>query len=177
MKKIGLVLLFTAAFASPALAMQITVGYGTPGPGTIAARAGNSPSASIQACCQRAGILGPGDTGTRDIGVADTFQSFCLELSEPLYGLSTPWAAVSSSALEGGVVPGGDPLSVGTTYLYSQFAIGALGYSYSGAGRIGDARALQEAIWSLEGEMAYQAANPYIIMVEAMFGGRGRGAG
>ena len=51
---------------------------------------------------------------------------------------------------------GGDPISIGTAWLYSQFAAGTLsGYNYAyGAGRQSStsAGALQQAIWWLEGE-------------------------
>jgi hypothetical protein len=181
MKKIGFVLLFVAALASPALAGQIQVGYPGSPYGMYSAGSGGEFTIGIgtSGLSTTGYFYGAGETGTRDIGVPDTFQSFCLELSEVLYGDSTPWVAVSSQAIAGGVGPAGDPISEGTTYLYSQFATGALGstvpsYRYAGgvSARQLDAAAFQEAIWGLEGEKPYNPANPYIIIVDALFGGQ-----
>jgi hypothetical protein len=83
------------------------------------------------------------------------FLTFCLEVSE--FAASPSYFTVNSAALNGGVGGGtsGDPLSVGTAWLYSQFASGQLagiaGFSYTGATNYG---LLQEAIWLLEQEVA-----------------------
>ena len=61
----------------------------------------------------------------------------------------------------GGAVNGADPISIGTAYLYSEFAKGTLqDYAFAGteAEREASAALLQNAIWYLEKE-----------------GGRGRG--
>jgi len=54
----------------------------------------------------------------------------------------------------GSVGPAGDPLSVGTAWLYHEFQKETLkGYTYTvGAGRVASAGALQATIWWLEGE-------------------------
>lgn len=86
------------------------------------------------------------------------FESFCLERNEfvmPPFDDIT--YTVNSEAVAGGLGGAekeGDPLSVGTAWLYSQFAQGQLtGYNYvPGDSRAADARTLQEAIWWLEDE-------------------------
>jgi hypothetical protein len=170
MKKIGFVLLFVAALASPALAGQIQVGYGGSPYGPYVTGGGEFTIGISTSGLSTAGYFyGAGETGTRDIGVMDTFQTFCLEITEPLYAGSTPWLTGPSSKAVGD--SGDDPLSEGTAYLYSQFATGALGYTYSAAGRVLAAAALQDAIWWLEDEKPYDPANPYILLVEGLFGG------
>ncbi len=84
------------------------------------------------------------------------FQTFCIEVAEEF----TPGAAynvtINDKALyNGGQFPGGDPITFGTAWLYSQFAAGTLsGYDYSyGSGRTVSAGDLQQAIWYLEGEV------------------------
>jgi hypothetical protein len=84
------------------------------------------------------------------------FESFCLEYNEYISLGATYYAAINDRALNGGVsgsVPsGGDPISVGTAWLYNQFRLGVLaGYNYTGD-RSASAGALQNTIWWLEGE-------------------------
>jgi hypothetical protein len=74
--------------------------------------------------------------------------------------------------MNGGVGPGGDPVSVGTGWLYSQFAQGTLDdYVYSGSSwaRRASAAELQEAIWWLEGDGSYDRHNVFIVAVMAEF--------
>ena len=59
---------------------------------------------------------------------------------------------------DGGLFPSGEPITMGTAWLYSQFAAGTLSgisepYDYSyGSGRIATAGDLQQAIWYLQNE-------------------------
>lgn len=84
------------------------------------------------------------------------FQTFCLESQEEISDRSATYLAyLNDKAIWGGVGPQGDPISVGTAWLYYLFATEnpVLGYNYSpGSARITSARALQAAIWYLEGE-------------------------
>lgn len=87
------------------------------------------------------------------------FQTFCIEYNEEFSPGTTYNVSISQSALWGGQQSaGGDPLSIGTAWLYSQFAAGTLsGYNYSYGNsvpnnRTDSAGALQQAIWWLEGE-------------------------
>jgi hypothetical protein len=113
---------------------------------------------------------------TRDIVQRGTFQTFCMEAVESIAPYSNPYTAVlNSKALNGGVGPQGDPISIGTAYLYFQFATGILqNYNYSGttAQRQASAALLQNAIWYLEGE-AGGVDNVYVNLVQGMFGETG----
>lgn len=84
------------------------------------------------------------------------FQTFCLESREEISDRGATYVAyVNDKAIRGGVGPQGDPISVGTAWLYYLFATQSplLGYNYSpGSGRITSAGALQAAIWYLEDE-------------------------
>jgi len=105
---------------------------------------------------------------TRMEGNALGFQTFCIEYTEEFYPGWTYTYEISPFAKNGGATLGPDgtdlgngnkidPVSVGTAYLYSQFATGVLtDYNYnpsSGPGsREESARSLQNLIWYLEGE-------------------------
>ena len=93
------------------------------------------------------------------VGGSTGFQTFCLEESEGFTPGKSYQVVANDRAVAGGanlfhpvVTPGADILSVGTTWLYSQFAQGTLpGYTYVwGAGRVASAKALQATIWWLE---------------------------
>lgn len=93
-------------------------------------------------------------------GGSGSFQTFCLEKNEYFsYGETLRVNSITSGAMNGGVsggVGGVDPLSYQTAYLYTQFSSGTLSnYDYGNATlRVGDANALQNAIWFLEGEIS-----------------------
>lgn len=91
------------------------------------------------------------------------FQTFCLEFNEDFNPGSTYNVTIGPNALYGSLPPAGDPVSIGTAWLYSQFAAGSLvgltagnvavGYDYTyGSGRLSSAGQLQQAIWWLEDE-------------------------
>jgi hypothetical protein len=89
------------------------------------------------------------------------FQSFCLEKNEIYVAGVTYDAVLNDKAIHGGVGPAGDPISLGTAWLYDDFQKGTLsGYDYvntaggQGSGRALSAGALQATIWWLEGEAA-----------------------
>lgn len=85
--------------------------------------------------------------------VTGTFQSFCLEHGEVFYPGTKYYYSISDRAYNGGLdgSAGGDHISVGTAYLYSQFAAGALSSYFNDTRRL-SADDLQQAIWYLEGE-------------------------
>jgi hypothetical protein len=100
-------------------------------------------------------------TGT---GSGKGFETFCMEYNEEFYPGSghTYVAEINSGAVNGGVDHGAtgsahfDPLSIGTAWLYSQFAAGQLdGYDYANLDgkRNLSANSLQQAIWYLENEI------------------------
>jgi hypothetical protein len=84
------------------------------------------------------------------------FQTFCVEVNEEFTPGTSYSVGVSQNAMYGSQPPNGDPISIGTAWLYSQFAAGTLsGYNYAyGGGRQSStsAGALQQAIWWLEAE-------------------------
>lgn len=86
-----------------------------------------------------------------------TFEAFCLEPTEHFTPGSTYNYTISSDAIGGGAehssrnIGLGDRLSVGTAWLYSQFASGTLAsFDYSAAGRKNSNLLLQQAFWFLE---------------------------
>ena len=112
-------------------------------------------------------------------GVDDSFQSFCLEWNEWLGGAGVSYT-VNDQAMLGGVSnqhgagsQGGDPLSLGTTWLYSQFAQGVLANYFTAADRKTMAGFLQNAIWALEDEISDPAvgSNPFFDAAAVEFGG------
>ena len=111
---------------------------------------------------------------------AQSFQSFCIENSaapftETISANTKYNAVVNTNAVQGGVGPGGDPVSKGTGWLYSQFARGVLaGYNYGPAvgPREASAALLQNTIWWLEGENnSGGSTNIFGVAVLAAFGG------
>lgn len=105
------------------------------------------------------------------------FQTFCLEMSEPVggnphtYQLNAYDAAVLGGANSGAAAPdNGDPISLGTAYLYEQFRLGTwTDYDYNiGAGRVASAGHLQNAIWWLEDELglATPLNNPFLKLLD-----------
>ncbi len=112
-------------------------------------------------------------TGIASASNTNTFQTFCIEYNEHFsYGSAYDYQ-ISSAAIMGGTSTQ-DPVSVGTGWLYSQFAKGTLaGYNYSGtqAVRQLSAAALQNAIWWLEGEISTdQSSNSFITTAQAALG-------
>ncbi len=96
------------------------------------------------------------DDDTKNIGEYDpSFQTFCVEYREYINIGTTYDFSISDSAYAGGVGPQGDPISVGTAWLYYQFARGILteyDYNVPPSDRDDDAGRLQATIWWLEGE-------------------------
>lgn len=82
------------------------------------------------------------------------FETFCVEMTAEFQPGSTYNTTVSGSIIQG---PSQSmSIALGTAYLYSLFAQGALtGYSYStsGTGREISADELQDAIWYFQGEI------------------------
>ena len=85
---------------------------------------------------------------------APNFQTFCVETGEFFYPGTTYNVSISDEVrYDGGQFPAGEPITLGTAWLYSQFAAGTLsGYDYLDSGRTASAGNLQQAIWYLQGE-------------------------
>jgi hypothetical protein len=98
------------------------------------------------------------------------FETFCLETNEYFTPGSTYYYAISQGASNGGASGGNpDPISLGTAWLYLNFAHGTLaGYDYTtGAGGNASAAALQSTLWWLEGEGA-NPGNAFSTLVMAL---------
>jgi len=101
------------------------------------------------------------------------WNTFCLERSIRLgftlkYDFTIDPERVYAGGPDGGADPApGDPISIGTAFLYSQFLNHTLPYAYGNpVQRETDATFLQVAIWWLEDEVALtatqQANNPFL---------------
>ncbi len=113
------------------------------------------------------------DVARNQGGQAGTFQTFCLEHNEYLNANTTHDVILNDRMVNGGVGPQGDPLSVGTAWLYHEFQNGTLaGYDYAntGVGRHASAQALQNAIWYLEDEDGGELTTSYRNMLVRVFG-------
>jgi hypothetical protein len=108
-----------------------------------------------------------GDGYAPEATLGDGFQTFCLETNEFVTIPGNYYVDLSNEARAGGAGGGTpDPISVGTAWLYRQFATGSLsGYDYDPDGdREESAGLLQNAIWCLEneiGDIAY-GVNPFL---------------
>lgn len=97
-----------------------------------------------------------GANGT-DVTGGTSFETFCIQYGEHI-SLGTTYTYAISSAAKGPT--GTDEISIGTSWLYGQFAQGILGgYTYTaGAARATSASILQQAIWYLEDEITLTTA-------------------
>ena len=163
MKKLGFMLLLVVALAAPATAGQVTFSAST-----YASGVGGEFTFTVAGGLDISHYV----TGTTsNVSNLPSFQTFCLEENEYIQqGYTYNFGALSDSAMQGGVGgPSPDPISIGTAWLYSQFATGALaGYAWSGADRKTSAGDLQNAIWWLENEGG--AKNSFVLAAEAALG-------
>lgn len=109
-----------------------------------------------------------------NVGHGMGFETFCLEYNEEFVPGGTYNYSISQAAIQGGNGPGGsDPLSLGTAWLYLNFAEGHLaGYDFTNAAnRTANAGQLQNTIWWLEGERPDPGAtNAFRQLVIGQFG-------
>jgi len=150
MKKLGILVGLAGALAAPNLFAGMTVSlqndtanYSYGDGGEFRA----TPNADLSSQI----AWGAYSTATKG---ANSFQTFCIEYNEEFYVGQTYNVSISDRAMYGSQAPSGDALSIGTAWLYSQFAAGTLAnYTYAfGKSRTISANALQQAIWWLEGE-------------------------
>jgi hypothetical protein len=137
------------------MATQIQIGYPGSGFGMYSENSAGEFTVNPDANPIWTPILNSYDSKTRDLGVSGTFQTFCMEKSEFISGHTTYDVVLNDRAMYGGNYPNGDPLSVGTAWLYHEFQSGTLaGYNYTGTEeeREHSAGLLQDTIWWLEGE-------------------------
>lgn len=109
-----------------------------------------------------------------NVGHGVGFETFCLEFNEEFVPGGTYNYAFNTAAVHGGVPGGSDPISLGTAWLYLNFAKGTLaGYDFTNAlnDRTADAGELQNTIWWLEGEAGDPgSSNPFRNLVLTQFG-------
>lgn len=106
------------------------------------------------------------------------FATFCMEYTEEFTPGDTYPVTLGPNAMYGGMPPNGNPLRVGTAYLYYLFATGnqTFGYNWNPANRAASAGQLQNAIWWLENEgpgnvpLAYDPNNIFENLVISQFG-------
>jgi hypothetical protein len=101
---------------------------------------------------------------TPDSGPA--FKTFCLERNETLVFNKTYSATIDSGAIKGGL-SGGNPdlLDIKTDYLYNAFALNSSAYNAN------QMKALQLAIWKLEGEILAPGYGAYANPLDSLYVG------
>lgn len=124
----------------------------------------------IDPACQWWGNYGPRTHDQLLPNPPGDFQSFCLEHQEGF--LPKANFTISDRAILGGVGLQGDPISIGTAWLYWLFVTEQLQqYDYTpGLGRSASAQELQRAIWWLEDENGGALADWIKALLEAEFG-------
>jgi hypothetical protein len=136
---------------------------------------GNGGEFSLTPSSGLAWVLSSYDSSTLYVYPDTTvaFQTFCVEDQEYVNVPGTYTAIINDRAMMGGNPPNGDPLSVGTAWLYHLFQSQQLtNYDWTpGAGRAVSAALLQNTIWWLEDEVVDPGAgNVFRNMVIAKFG-------
>lgn|ERR1022692_235595 len=97
------------------------------------------------------------------------FGTFCINRS---VSIIVP-GQYNATVIPSGVDPvSGNQISVGTAWLFLQFAQGSLaGYNYTpGVGRVNSAYLLQNAIWVLEGQIGNNFADVFLAAAITRFG-------
>jgi hypothetical protein len=175
MKRLGLAVLLAAALASPAMAGQVRVGYEGSNYGPYQTGVGGEFTLTPLTAWLDTSLYG---AGARNFGVTGSFQTFCIEGTEYIYPYPATYnGELTTYAIKGGAgaVSGKDPVSVGTGWLYSQFAstnwVSGLSYGY-GSNRATSADALQRTFWWLEGGeegVVFDSNNIYMAAVVKKF--------
>ena len=156
MKKVLFTALLVVAVASSAMAGSIqTVGSG---PGVSYGPYQRGTGGEFTFTTDPGGFLLNGYVSgkTSDVFALGTFQTFCVEESEYIYS-GQPVDYVLSQK----TVYSDNAVSNGAAWLYDQFAQGTLAhYDYSTSRA--DVQTLQNAIWGLMGQKAYDSSNFFI---------------
>ena len=110
------------------------------------------------------------------------FETFCVEINQN-FTPNTSYNTVLAPTINNGT--GSSAVTVGSAYLYSQFAQGKLsGYDYTtGSGRETTSDELQDALWYLQGNIinGYRSGSsslytfnantdPFLVLVDSLFG-------
>lgn len=121
--------------------------------------------------------IGPSSVYSPYTSTATSFQTFCLEKNE-LFTPGTPYNYTNDTFIvkaTGAADPPGTSLTIGTAWLYFQFATATLdGYAFTGtqAQRAADAGRLQATIWVLQGYTipGFDTLNEFYVKVLDEFG-------
>jgi hypothetical protein len=139
-------LMAASVFASPTIQLYQQTGYSYSNGGEFTAKPSGwswDPLVYYSSSTENQGTSGRNPS----------FQTFCVEYNEH-FNIGTTYAVTFSDKAILGGEPGGDPISVGTAWLYHEFQKETLDdYDWNPAGnRSADAGILQQTIWYLEGE-------------------------
>ena len=164
---IGLVCVLMAAsvFAVPTVKLYQQTGYSSGNGGEFTAKPSGWGWDPLQYY----------STSTKNIGNYDpSFQTFCLEYNEHISLGTTYDVTFGNKAIKGGVGPEGDPISIGTAWLYHEFQNGTLAgyydYDTTSGHRSNSAGVLQKAIWYLEQESNGSLNSAYTTLLTNKFG-------
>jgi hypothetical protein len=171
MKKLCIAIALAGALAAPALQAAMTIKPLSDNSTTTGYTGGNNGgefrASAVSADLLAATVNLQGYASTT--AGANWFQTFCIERTETFSPNTTYEVQLNNNAIYNNTSGGSDPISMGTAWLYSQFAKGTLNnYDYTyGTGRIGSATTLQLALWWLEGEAntGDQSANIFITAI------------
>jgi len=137
--------LITIALAGASAASAIQIDMGTWESGSVGYYRAN-PRGDFESVLDNY-ALGKSTDGT-------WFGTFCIEKNEYFSNGDTYDVEINNGSIAGGrsgAVNGKDIISVGTAWLYKQYALGTLsGLNYA---NVDSLRSLQKAIWYLEGEI------------------------
>jgi hypothetical protein len=181
MKKLWLVAALGAAMAAPNVFAQMTVvllddqsqySYGVGGEFRAVGNAALDSGIDFGAySALTSGTISAGTDGSASgynsgLNGETYFQTFCIQTTVEF----SPGTTYNASA--------GDTIAIGTAWLYSQFASGALAnhaytesYNYAyGGGRTATAADLQNAIWWIQSNGAVGARNNFVVDAETALG-------
>jgi hypothetical protein len=163
MKKLYMVLSLAGAMAAPNVFASMTVvltqntsQYSAGDGGEFRATGGGNPTLNSIVNWNAYNTGAAANTA----GSGDAyFQTFCIQTTVYFYPGTTYNAAP------------GDSITIGTAWLYSQFAAGTLsGYNYAyGGNRVNTAGSLQQAIWWLQGQTG-GVNNSFVTLAETTLG-------
>lgn len=165
-KSLGLTLAFSLAGVLKLAASPYTLTmYMTNNPGGFWA----DPDGGLEAVLGNYASEAKANAGTR-------FWTICLETDEYFWSGKKYNASITGTIANGGGsnTNSGDPISIGTAFLYKQFATGNLdnlmtsygGFSYNATG----GTRLQNTIWALENEAGKVADAQLVNLLTAVFG-------
>lgn len=178
MKKLILGVLSAGLIAAPsAFGLSLSLGGGPNGYGPWQTGVGGEFTFQITSPGDQNLIGGYSSSSSGQGGIANSFQTFCVEGNENINSAYPNYTAT----LNDHSVFSNVQLTKGAAWLYSHFAQGSwsgTGTSYNyGSGRLTSAGLLQQAIWHYmggqENQHNYDSSNPFEVAAAAFFSGEG----